>query len=249
MLKAEIKSISVIRQGNEKLLLQDINFRLEGGRINVILGKNGTGKSTLIRALTGLLDERFYNISGKVLFNNLDLIALSDEELLKIHRSKIRYVFQDAINSFDPLKKVGFYFREYEEDSQLQYLLKDFLLPEKKELFRLFPYELSGGMAQRLLLITALIAKPQILILDEPTSGIDTPVSNLILLKLKEFINGQDNSILMVTQDLNFAKSVGDRIAYLSKGKLSPFYSKNEFFENSSIPALENFISSYNQLV
>jgi ABC-type dipeptide/oligopeptide/nickel transport system ATPase component len=199
--------------------------------------------------LTKLLDERFYNISGKVSFNNLDLLSLSNEDLSIIHRNKIRYVFQDAINSFDPLKKVGFYFPENEADPQLQYLLNDFFLPDKKEIFRLYPYELSGGMAQRLLLITALIAKPQILILDEPTSGIDTPISNIILLKLKEFINGQDNSILLVTQDLKFAKSAGDRIAYLAEGSLSPFYSKDEFFENSPIPDLENFISSYNQLV
>ena len=249
MLKAEIKNISVIKDGNERVLLQEIKFQLESNRINIILGKNGTGKSTLIKALTGLLDKRFYNISGKVSFNNLDLLALSYKELLQIHRSKIRYVFQDAINSFDPLKKVGYYLREYEDDSELQSLLKEFLLPDKKELFRLYPYEISGGMAQRLLLITALIARPQILILDEPTSGIDTPISNLILLKLKEFIGDKDNSILLVTQDLQFAKSAGDRIACLAESKLSPFYSIDEFFENSPTSDLENFISAYHQLL
>jgi ABC-type glutathione transport system ATPase component len=249
MLKAGIKNISVIVDGAEKTLLNEIDFQLEENKINVILGKNGTGKSTLIRALTRLLDDRFYKIAGKVLFNNTDLLSLSYGELLKVRKTKIRYVFQDAINSFDPLKTTGYFFRKYEGNPELDLLLQYFLLPDRKELFRLYPYEVSGGMAQRLLLVQALIARPDILILDEPTSGIDTPISNLILLKLREFIKEPGRSVLLVTQDLQFAKNAGDRIAYLAEGTLSQFYSINEFFENIPGTGLKNFISAYKQLI
>jgi ABC-type glutathione transport system ATPase component len=245
MLSVSFKSIGI----KDKVLLHDINFQLADNKINVILGKNGTGKSTLIKALTRLLDERFYSITGSVFLDKEDLLKLEMERLLSIRRSKIRYVFQDAINSFDPLKKTGYYFREFENDQKIDSLLNDFLLPEKKKLFALYPYEISGGMAQRLLLVLALIANPDILILDEPTSGIDLPITNLILLRFREFVKNIHKSVLLVTQDLEFAKNAGERISYLSDGTLSPFYSTKEFFEAQKIPQARDFISSYNQLI
>jgi ABC-type dipeptide/oligopeptide/nickel transport system ATPase component len=248
MLRAGLKKISLTGNGIERVLLNDISFHLESNTINVILGKNGSGKSTLIRAMTGLLDKRFYKISGEVFLDKTDLLALPEADLLKVHQEKIRYVFQDAINSFDPLKKIGYYFREYINSEEPDALLEDFLLPERAKLFSLYPYEISGGMAQRLLIILALIARPRILILDEPTSGIDIPISNLILIKLKEFVQENDNAVLLVTQDLQFAKSAGDRIAYLTDSRLSRFFPVPEFFENNTDRNLENFISAFNQL-
>ncbi len=249
MLSADIKDISILHGEDEKVLLSGINFALAGSSINIILGKNGTGKSTLIRALTRLLDKKLYKVSGEVLFNNTDLLSISDPELLKIRGSEIAYVFQDAINSFDPLKEINFYFKEFRNVPEVDALLNEFLLPGKAELFRLYPYELSGGMAQRVLLILALLRHPRILILDEPTSGIDTPISNLILMKLKEFVKDKDKSVLLVTQDLQFASNAGDRIAYLADGKLSEFYSKELFFNDIPVPDIKNFLSAYNQLV
>ncbi len=247
MLKAEIKNISFRGDGTERVLLHDLFFQLENNSISIIVGKNGTGKSTLIRSLTRLLDERFYTISGEVFFNNKDLISAPYDELIKIRQSEIRYVFQDAINSFDPLRNVGHYFRDHENESGLKNLFDKLMLPEIKGLFKLYPYEISGGMAQRLLLASSLLANPEILILDEPTSGIDTPVSNLIILKLKEYIQRGRNSVLLVTQDLEFAGKAGDRIAFLEEGTLSSFYAAEEFFERSD-PGVEKFVSAYNQL-
>ncbi len=247
MLKAEINNISIHDDGTERVLLRKINFQLDKNNISIIVGKNGTGKSTLIRSLTRLLDERFYAVTGKVYFNETDLMTISYDELLKIRQSGIRYVFQDAINSFDPLRDIGHNFRGYEENPDLINLFDKLLLPDIKGLFRLYPYEISGGMAQRLLLAASLLAEPEILILDEPTSGIDTPVSNLIVLKLQEFVKKDSNSVLLVTQDLEFARKAGDRIAFLKEGTLSSFYPADEFFERSD-PGLERFISAYNQL-
>ncbi len=247
MLKAEINNISFRGDGTGRVLLKDLFFQLEDNSISIIVGKNGTGKSTLIRALTRLLDERFYDVTGKVMFNENDLTVLPYDELLKIRKSDIRYVFQDAINSFDPLRNVGHYFRGYQDDPELKNLFEKLLLPEIKGLFRLYPYEISGGMAQRLLLASSLLANPEVLILDEPTSGIDTPVSNLIILMLKEFVQKNKNSILLVTQDLEFAGKAGDRIAFLEEGTLSSFYPAEEFFERAD-PGLEKFVSAYNQL-
>lgn len=249
MLSAGIKSIKIRYGNSEKLLLKEFNFELPENKINVVLGKNGTGKSTLIKALTRLLDERFYEITGSVFFKGKDLLQISPEELTEIRKNKIRYVFQDAINSFDSLRKIGYYFRDNSNEVKLTTLLDGFLLPPKDELFRLYPYEISGGMAQRLLIVQALLKNPEILILDEPTAGIDAPISNLILLKLREFVSNENKSVLLVTQDLQFARKAGDRISFLSDGILSPFYNSYEFFEQRKIFASEKFISAYTELI
>ncbi len=249
MLSVYIKSIKIKRKNSEKLLLNNINFQLESNRINVILGQNGNGKSTLIKSLTRLLDERFYEVSGSIMFNGKDITLATQDELLTIRKSEIGYVFQDAINSFDPLKKIGYYFRHYKNDVKISSYFEDLLLPPKKVIFNLYPYEVSGGMAQRILFTLALLKDPEILILDEPTSGIDSPISNLVLLKLREFVRSNSKAVLLVTQDLKFAKSAGDRISFLSDGTLSSFYNKDDFFEKQDMPASKNFISAYNQLL
>ncbi len=249
MLSVHIKSIKIKRKNSEKLLLNNINFQLESNRINVILGQNGNGKSTLIKSLTRLLDERFYEVTGSIMFNNKDIAQATQDELLTIRKTEIGYVFQDAINSFDPLKKIGYYFRHYKNDSKISSYFEDLLLPSEKMVLKLYPYEVSGGMAQRILFTLALLKDPKILILDEPTSGIDSPISNLVLLKLREFVRDKNKSVLLVTQDLKFAKNAGDRISFLSEGTLSSFYNKDDFFEKQNIPASKNFISAYNQLL
>ena len=98
----------------------------------------------------------------------------------------------------------------------------------------MYPFEVSGGMAQRISLTLALSAEPELIILDEPTSGIDVGIANLFLLKLKEFAASGNHSVLLVTQDLDFAKRVSNKIARLSNEKLSEFKPVDEFFHEES---------------
>jgi ABC-type glutathione transport system ATPase component len=246
MLNVEISDLYI---KNNKTHLSDVRFNIEKNMVYTILGANGSGKTTLIKSLTGLLDERFYSVSGKVIFEGKNLFELDQQELLRLRKNKIKYLFQDAINSFDHLKNFGYYFNllvknKIEIDSLLEY----FFLPRSKELLKLYPYEVSGGMAQRINFVLTLLTHPQLLILDEPTSGIDLAISNLFLLKLKEFVSDADNAALLVTHDLAFANKVSDRIAFLSKGKLTEFYSPEDFLKVTNYTELENFLNSHNQL-
>ncbi len=226
----------------ERIILRDIVFELDGGNIYTILGKNGTGKSTLLKSLTGLLDNRFYSINGKVIYNDKDLLSLNLEELKKIRKNEIKYVFQDSVNSFDHLKTFNYYFNppisliRRGAWGEVNELLEFFLLPDSKKLFKMYPYEVSGGMAQRISFVLALLAKPKIIFLDEPTSGIDAPIVNLLLIKLKEFVS-EGNLALMVTQDLELAKNASSKIALLSDGTLSKFSTPEEFFNLNPLSA------------
>ena len=235
-LNVNIKELKLSTSTEEKVLLKDMGFVLGEKFIYTILGKNGSGKSTLIKSLTGLLDKRFYSIKGSIIADNIDITTASEEELMKIRREKIKYVFQDAANSFDPLRKLGYYFKRFRlKLNESEELLNYFLLPPLNELSQMYPYELSGGMAQRFSFVIALLMNPELLILDEPTSGIDAAIANLFLLKIKEFISGDKKAVLLVTQDIEFAKSAGGFTAHISDGTFSPFKPNEEYFNSEEI--------------
>ena len=248
MLNADIDKINLLSGSSKKLLLKNLKFEISSKSIFTILGKNGSGKTTLIKSLTGLLPQNQYEVKGRVEFSKNDLLNLAPEILRSIRKDKIRYVFQDAINSFDPLRKFEYYFNNsdaamLEIEEQLLY----FVLPGYDKISKLYPYELSGGMAQRMSLIFALLAKPNLIILDEPTSGVDYAIVNLIMLKLKEFVMDGENSVIIVTQDINFAEKVSDYIAFISDGTISQFFPANEFI-NSIETEHNQFINSYREL-
>lgn len=248
MLTADISSISIIRKGEHRTILKKIKLELRAGKIYTILGKNGSGKSTLIKSLTALLPADIYLVTGKVLFDGTDLLTIDKEKLRKIRKNNIRYVFQDAANSLDPLKKIKYYFElSGKEERLIDEHLNYFLLPEYKKLSQMHSYEISGGMNQRLLIVLALLANPNLIILDEPTSGVDYAVMNLILLKLKEFVKEADKSVLIVTQDINFALKSSDQIAYLSEGILTRFLTPYELL-NSPDEKVKDFINSFKEI-
>ena len=228
MIKTELQKISIISNHKERILLKDIFFELKPNRIYTILGENGSGKSTLIKSLSLLLDNRTFNVEGKIFFNSRNLFELTDDELLLFRRKNIRYVFQDCVNSFDPLKTIGYYFNNLVDDaSKLSTLLEYFNLPSVKELSKLYPYELSGGMAQRIAIVIASISNPQLLILDEPTSAADTAVINLLIHFLKDYVSKEPRTVLIVTQDLLFAKKVSYEIALIKNNSLTEFQPNN----------------------
>jgi len=234
-LEADIKYIRIKITEQQPVILRDINFSLSPNKIYTILGENGSGKSTLIKSLTCLLPQNQYVVEGEVKLNSLNLFKASAEELIKIRQYKIRYVLQDSINSFDPLRKLGYYFNSrIINKNDIESLLDYFLLPEYEIISKMHPYELSGGMAQRLTVVLALAANPELLILDEPTSGIDYTLMNLTFLKLKDYVRQNENSVLLVTQDWNFALRISDYISLLSDGNLSQFYSASEFLTQGS---------------
>jgi ABC-type dipeptide/oligopeptide/nickel transport system ATPase component len=247
-LKVTLKEIQLKLPVKQLQVLKGINFLLPSKKIYCILGENGSGKSTLIKSLTGLLPKNQYQVDGEVIFNNIDLLSASQAVLLHIRKNEIRYVFQDSINSFDPVKKLGYYFDfpTYKKE-EIKNLLAYFLLPDFEKISQMFPFELSGGMAQRLTFVLALAANPELLILDEPTSGIDYTLANLTFLKLKEFVQQNKNSVLLVTQDWNFATKISDYISLLFDKSLSEFLSTEEFLKQNSV-SHSTLINEYRKL-
>jgi len=249
MLNVKLDFIKIISDTSSTDLIDKLQFRLTPNKIYTILGKNGTGKTSLILALTRLLDKSIFSYKASLEIFGEDISLLSRGELAEYRSENIRYVFQDPIGCLDPLKNIEYYFgllkiSKIEIDEQLDY----FQLPPYDKIRKLHPYELSVGMAQRLNIILSLLANPKLLILDEPTSALDLPISNLLLSSLRKFANQTNKFVLIVTQDIVFAKNVSDYISVLADLKLSPFRSSDEISNNSDFE-LTKFINTYNEIL
>jgi peptide/nickel transport system ATP-binding protein len=250
MIKVNIPEISITKDLITRELLRNICFKLEPGNIYSITGKNGTGKSTLLKSLTPLLDKRFFDVKGEVMFKGTNLLSLTEDHLIPVRKKYIKYVFQDPQSSFNPLKKFNYYFENMEIDkSSLSVYMEKLLLPSYDEIKNLHPYEVSGGMAQRLSIAIALAANPVLLLLDEPNSGIDYAISNIISDILREFTSAGNSIVLIVTQDFSFAESVSDYIGVLYKKTFSGFFHKKDIFNQTGHDdELAGFLAAYKSI-
>ncbi len=244
MLKVEIKHLIFKNNSIKKEILKNINFLLKPGNIYSIFGLNGSGKTTLLNSIIGNLDKRFYSLSGNIYWDETNIFSFTEKQKREFRKKYVRYVFQDAITSFDPLKKLGYYFKNIAASrDERKDLLNYFHLPDYKTISDMHSFELSGGMAQRLSVVLALLSGAKLILLDEPTSALDIPVSNLLRFKLEEFCRSKNVIILVVTQDLKFGLNVSDYVAFLKNGKLSAF-SHSETLDGN-----ENILSKFGSLI
>jgi phospholipid/cholesterol/gamma-HCH transport system ATP-binding protein len=226
-----------------KVIHQGVSFQLMKGEILGLFGGSGTGKSVILRSIIGLEKPD----RGEIIFENQDITRLSERKLIGI-RTKIAYVFQNGA-LFDSLSvedNLSYPLREHTNLSEAQILEKvnQMLdLIDMKGSNRLFPNELSGGMQKRAGLARAIILKPQIILFDEPTAGLD-PVNTKRLLdnlkKLKETgITG-----IFVTHDIPSAFEIADRIAVLYQGKIHVIDTV-ENIKKSKDPLVQAFVSDH----
>lgn len=236
IIEANIDFVELNSNGSRKVLFSNVNFILESNSIYTLLGNNGVGKTTFLNALLNILDKKSYSVKGKINLFGYDLLNSSEEELQSLRKESVRFIFQDAVNCFDPLKKIGYYFNSLPFDNDyLDELLDYFLLPKREIILNYYPHELSGGIAQRIALIWGIVSKPKLLIIDEPNSALDIPLSVLLSKKLREISKQNDLSILVVTQDLKFAFNVGGRIGLLRSGGIEEFNNDDENFKRLKI--------------
>ncbi len=190
-------NISLVNNGVKTLLLKIDNFVIEKGKITVILGKNGSGKTTFLKSVTRLHDDSKCSIEGTITINNVDIISQNYQKIRELRSNVIRYIFQDPINSFDPVKKVRRYFANLNKNEVNQFLERFNL---EQNVLEKYPHELSGGMAQRLNIIHAFLLPGQYIFMDEPTSFLDSESKN-VFYSLCEEQTDMGKALVIVTQD------------------------------------------------
>lgn len=236
MLKVNFSYITITNNKNEHTNLVNNNFNLTNSNIYTIIGKNGSGKSTLLWAIIRMLEPKTFSVDGSVTLENTDLYLLDETTLFKFRTQNFRFVFQDPISAFDPLRKLKYYFSLIPtDDKEIAEEFTYFQLPKYSDVKKLYPHELSVGMLQRVSIILALLSKPKVLLLDEPTSALDLPIMNLLKSRLVRYVSNSDRAILLVTQNISFAKAISNYIAILKDGTLSKFQTTSCFFEENNL--------------
>ena len=218
----------------EKLAVDGVSFSLSPGKIYVIVGESGSGKSTLLRTIGGLLTKEGKIVSGDIWMGEQNLIQLSEKEWCEVHGNKMGYIFQNPEQSLSPLAKIGKQFvecqnmhaktagkkskKEILEDAEE--LLKELRFENPQRVLKSYPFELSGGMCQRVAIALAIMNQPSLLLADEPTSALDVASQDMTIETLLALRKKTDLSILLVTHNMEDARRLADEIGVMYQGRI-----------------------------
>jgi ABC-type glutathione transport system ATPase component len=215
---------------NGKPAVQDISVTLSAGEILGIVGESGSGKSTLIKAAMGLLGPAGMVTRGDIWYQGKNLPDLKPAEIRKLCGPDFGMIFQSAGASFCPIRTVGAQLfesvREHEEMTKDEFVKRASDVFEKigfqdpVRILKSFPFELSGGMQQRVGIASAMLLRPAILMADEPTSALDVTSQAEFIKQLQEIVEHDNLAVLLVTHNMAVAKALADRTGYIRNGKL-----------------------------
>jgi peptide/nickel transport system ATP-binding protein len=230
LLQVEGLSVRFATAGGEIAALRDVSFRMGKGEALAIVGESGSGKSTIALAILGLLGPEATIASGRILFSGQDLARLPASDLRRLRGDRLGIVFQDPFASLNPGLRVGLQLAEplihHRAMPRKLALMKaaaalsEVGLPRAAELLDAFPHQLSGGMQQRLLIASALICEPELIILDEPTTALDVTIEAQILDLLETLRRRRKLTMLFISHNLGVVNRICDRICVLYAGSV-----------------------------
>ena len=241
------------RQGEVKAI-QDVSFDLARGQSLGLVGESGCGKTSLANCLMRLLPDNARLVGGQVFLDGQDLLSLSEEDIRKVRWRRISMVFQAAMNSLDPVYRVGQQVVDAIETHGVETTVAD-ARERVARLFRMvgldpqlmerYPHEFSGGMRQRAVIAMALSCDPDIIIADEPTTALDVIVQDRILRELKGIQEKLHMSIIYITHDIAVVAEVTDRIGVMYAGNLVELGDTTDVFRSPLHPYTEALMSSF----
>ena len=218
-------------------IVKDVSFAMSPGEIVCIVGESGSGKSTLIKAIHGMGGIKV--TGGNIMFDGEDITAMASKDRRKLMGSGIGLIPQDPGASFNPIRKLDVQFREalaghdmaYDED-RIDEMLKKIGLQHGKAVLKNRPFELSGGMNQRIAIAAAMLFEPRLLLCDEATSALDVTTAGAVVEELLKIRETNGTSILLVTHHLGIARKMADNIGIMKDGKLIEYGATAGIFES-----------------
>ncbi|MFH0975217.1 MAG: ATP-binding cassette domain-containing protein [Spirochaetota bacterium] len=218
-----------------RIIINNINMNIDSGKTLVVFGKNGSGKSVLLKAIAGLIRD----YSGSIKINETDIKNFYDDSgSFNSEHSSMAYVFQKGglFDSMDVFENVAFPLRRkrIKEDMIAQAVNNALNRVGLSGNEKKFPSELSGGMQKRVGLARAICVNPDIILYDDPTAGLDPILSDSISDIISEIKNSNKCTSLVVTHDIKVAQKVADEIALIYKGELAFTGSNNDFFSGNN---------------
>ncbi|WP_432402396.1 ABC transporter ATP-binding protein [Wukongibacter sp. M2B1] len=226
LLKIDDLKISFRNGGDFLQVVRGIDLEVGKGEIVGILGESGSGKTVSSNSIVGLIDNEEGRIdSGEIYFRGQNLLKLSEMELRKIRGKNISYIFQNPAEALNPYIRVGKQIEEALKVHRLQYskeivleVMESVGLDEAKLIYNMYPFQLSGGQCQRVMIAIGIICKPELLIADEPTSSIDASLRKKVLGLLRSINERYGASIIIITHDFDVARFLCHRITIMYGG-------------------------------
>jgi len=255
MLEVRDLRISFGTHAGEVQAVRGATFDLRQSETLAIVGESGSGKSVAARSIMRLNPEANTIVrGGEILFEDQDLLKLSDKRMQRIRGPKIAMVFQDPMTSLDPTMKVGRQITESlkkhlgmsgrRADERVLELLKMVGIPNAEKRLKQYPHQFSGGMRQRVVVAIALSCDPQVLIADEPTTALDVTIQAQILELLRDLQERIGTSVILITHDLGVVASVADRVAVMYSGKVVETGTVREIFYQPKMPYTWGLLAS-----
>lgn len=236
--------VSFYYQSEKLQVIRGFDLTMEKGDIIGVVGESGSGKTVSSSTIIRLIDDEDIIIdSGQILYDGTDLVTAKDKHLRNIRGRKISFIFQNPSQALHPYKRVGTQLKKTLKLHGLPYkkqiiieALKDVGLKDAETIYNRYPFQLSGGQNQRIMIAQCIICKPDILIADEPTSAIDASLKKKVLDLLKDINKKYGMSIILITHDFGVAKYLCNRLFIMYGGLVVEEGNLNDVFSSPLHP-------------
>lgn len=227
-----VHNLSVEYRGKDHVVyaVNGVSFDLHAGQVLALVGESGSGKTTIALSIPRLLPGEGHVTSGEVLFHDRDLLRIGEDELRRVRGRQISMIFQDPVAGLNPVITVGDQVAEIltshldisKKDARKQTpsILASAGLADAERVAKAYPFQLSGGMCQRVMIAIATALDPQVIIADEPTSALDVTVQAQILHELDRLRHDDGTAILLITHDFGVVANIADNVAVTYAGRV-----------------------------
>lgn len=230
MLRVENLSIHFEDRGTNQEVVRDVSFELKDSEILGIVGESGSGKTMTALTIAGLLKDAAVLDSGKIWLDERELLSLSAKEMREVQGRDISMIFQEPMTALNPTMKIGKQVEEAlllhtklskeERRQKVRKALEDVELDQPELLCGKYPHELSGGMRQRVMIASAIVCRPKLLIADEPTTALDVGTQESILKLLKKLNLKYGMGILFISHNLRVVSMLCSRVLVMKDGQI-----------------------------
>ena len=223
--------------------LKKISLDIKEGEKVALVGESGSGKSVTARMILGLLSNSNIKKNGEIFFENIDLLKESSSQIKQIRGNEISMIFQDPVSSLNPyftvkkqmLQALENHTQDYDKNTIEKYfvdLLKDVKIEDPDRVLNSYAFQLSGGMAQRVMISMALINNPKLILADEPTTALDVTVQKKVLSIMKDVISRKKMSMLLISHNLGVVREFADKIYVIYQGTILEEGSTEKIFNS-----------------
>lgn len=234
--------------------VRGVDLTIHEGEIHGIVGESGCGKSMMVKSIMRLHDESRCLYSGEILLHGNDILEFNRKEIMDMRGKEISMIFQDPMNSLDPIMKAGKQIaemlrkkeglRKAEAWARAKVLMEQVGLDPVDQRMEQYPFEMSGGMLQRVMIAIAMACRPKLLIADEPTTALDVTIQKQILNLMLRIREKYNMAIIIVTHNLGVVAEICDRVSVMYAGEIVETADVRELFDHPVHPYTEALMRS-----